>query len=146
MTIPEAVRLVLQAGSLGSRGEVFVLDMGHLVKITDLAMNLIRLSGLVPERDVKIEFVGLRPGEKLEEELLTSQEAGMRLTRYPKIFVIEPEPQDWSFLPEALWQLEQAALDDDAAAVRAILDTMNIGYLGRQELIAASMPGRARVG
>lgn len=86
MTIPEAVMLVLQAGSIGKGGELFLLDMGNPVKILDLAKNMIRLAGLVPDRDIRIEFTGLRPGEKLYEELLIDGE-GVLDTAYDKIKV-----------------------------------------------------------
>jgi FlaA1/EpsC-like NDP-sugar epimerase len=75
MTIPEAAQLILQAGSIGGQGEIFVLDMGSPVRIMDLAHDLIRLSGLVPNRDIPIRIIGRRPGEKLQEELLTESEA-----------------------------------------------------------------------
>lgn len=84
MTIPEAVLLVMQAGSMGAGGEVFVLDMGKPVKILDLAKDLIRLHSLEPGRDIEIEFTGLRPGEKMFEELLNTDE-GMVETRHPEI-------------------------------------------------------------
>ena len=84
MTIPEASQLVIEAGSLGEGGEVFVLEMGKPVKITDLAKNMIKLSGHVPEKDIKIEFTGLRPGEKLYEELMTAEE-GTEVTTHAKI-------------------------------------------------------------
>jgi len=86
MTIPEAVMLVLQAGSIGRGGELFLLDMGEPVKIADLAKNMIRLAGLVPDRDIKIEYIGLRQGEKLYEELLIEGE-GVLDTAYNKIKV-----------------------------------------------------------
>lgn len=86
MTIPEAVMLVLQAGAIGKGGELFLLDMGRPVKIADLARNMIRLSGFVPDKDIKIEYIGLRPGEKLYEELLIDGE-GVIDTAYEKIKV-----------------------------------------------------------
>lgn len=84
MTIPEACQLVLEAGFMGNGGEIFVFDMGEPVKIVDLAKNMILLSGLVPEKDIKIIFTGLRPGEKLFEELLTAKETTIQ-THHPKI-------------------------------------------------------------
>jgi len=74
MTIPEAASLILQAGAMGKGGEIFVLDMGKPVKISELAENMIRLSGLEPSKDIQIEYVGLRPGEKMHEELFYSKE------------------------------------------------------------------------
>ncbi len=89
MTIPEAVELVLQAMTYAKGGEIFVLDMGEPVKIYDLAKSLIQLSGWVPNKDIKIEITGLRPGEKLYEEILMNEE-GLEKTRHDKIFVAEP--------------------------------------------------------
>jgi len=86
MTIPEAVQLVIQAGALGRGGEIFVLDMGEPVKIVDLAKDMIILSGLKPEGDIKVEFTGLRPGEKLYEELFSDRE-NFALTRHERIFI-----------------------------------------------------------
>jgi len=85
MTIPEASQLVLQAGALTNGGEIFVLDMGEPVKIIDMAKDLIELHGLIPDRDIKITFTGLRPGEKLYEELFTSEE-GLKSTKHKKIY------------------------------------------------------------
>jgi len=89
MTISEAVRLVLEAGAMAAGGEIFILDMGKQIKIVDLAENLIRMAGLTPDVDIKIEFVGLRPGEKLYEELLLDEE-GLIKTVHDKVFVIKP--------------------------------------------------------
>ena len=96
MTIPEASQLVLQAGAMGNGGEVFLLDMGEPVKIVDLAKNMIRLSGFEPDKDIRIEFTGLRPGEKLYEELLTAEE-GTNTTTHKKIFeaALEDVNQEW---------------------------------------------------
>ncbi|MFZ5989350.1 MAG: polysaccharide biosynthesis protein [Bacillota bacterium] len=89
MTIPEAVQLVIQAGAMAKGGEIFVLDMGEPVKICDLARNLIKLSGFEPDVDIKIEYTGLRPGEKLYEELLLNEE-GLESTKCNKIFIAKP--------------------------------------------------------
>lgn len=89
MTIPEASQLVIQAGAMASGGEIFILDMGKPVKIVDLAKDLIRLSGLEPDKDIKIVFTGTRPGEKLFEELLTSEE-GTTATKHKRIFTARP--------------------------------------------------------
>ena len=86
MTIPESVQLLIQAGAMGSGGEIFILDMGEPIKILDLAQDLIRLSGLEVDQDIKIEFTGLEPGEKLYEELLTPKE-GVTATKHQRIFV-----------------------------------------------------------
>lgn len=103
MTIPEACQLVLQAGSMGEGGEVFVLDMGDPVKILDLAKDMIRLSGLIPEKDIKIEITGIRPGEKLYEELHHDY-SKLKRTKHPLIFHtdIEHEPLGESLVFQAL--------------------------------------------
>jgi FlaA1/EpsC-like NDP-sugar epimerase len=94
MTIPEACQLVLEAGFIGKGGEIFVFDMGKPVKILDLAINMIRLSGLEPDKDIKIEFIGLRPGEKLYEELLSNTEEVLP-THHEKIKIAKVERRDF---------------------------------------------------
>jgi len=108
MTIPEASQLVLQAAAMGRGGEIFVLDMGEPVKIVDLARDLITLSGLVPERDIEIRFVGLRPGEKLFEELSTKEESAEK-TRHPKIFIGKLKSRPWEELVPEVAALQRAA-------------------------------------
>lgn len=112
MSIPEAVQLVLQAGSMAKGGEIFILDMGEPVKIADLAKDLIRLSGLVPEVDIKIEYVGLRPGEKLYEELLLDDE-GVMNTPNEKIFVGCPSSLDFQEILSNIHILERAIKHSD---------------------------------
>lgn len=104
MTIPEAAQLVLQAGAFATGGEIFILDMGEPVEIYQLAKDLIRLSGFEPEKDIEIKFTGLRPGEKLYEEMLMSEE-GMRMTTHNKIYIAEPVHYDMSQLKQKLEKL-----------------------------------------
>ena len=106
MTIPEAVSLVVQAGAIGGRGQVYVLDMGEPVKILDLARNMIRLSGKQPETEIAIAFVGVRPGEKLHEELWTAGET-VGPTSHPKILRAARSPIDVEWLEDRLAELEQ---------------------------------------
>ena len=107
MTIPEAARLVIQAGSMAKGGEIFVLDMGKPVKILDLAMDMIRISGYTPGVDMKIEFTGLRPGEKLYEELLQDEE-GTSETSHDGIFVGSPSNITWEDIVRILDDLRDA--------------------------------------
>ncbi|NME83275.1 nucleoside-diphosphate sugar epimerase/dehydratase [Clostridium sp. SM-530-WT-3G] len=117
MLIPEAAQLVLQAGAFAKGGEVFVLDMGKPVKIYDLACDLIRLSGLEPGKDIKIVFTGLRPGEKLYEELLMSEE-GLQDTVHEKIHVGKPTFESMDTLEEKLEQLKILLQMDDISEIK----------------------------
>lgn len=137
MTIPEAAQLIIQAGALGQRGEIFLLDMGEPVRVFDLAADMIRLSGLVPGEDVEIEFTGLRPGEKLKEQLLIAEE-GAQMTRYEKIFVAPPLQYDFARLDDWVAQLLTAAEAGAGAAIYEIFAAMGIGFCpGREQLPAA---------
>jgi FlaA1/EpsC-like NDP-sugar epimerase len=123
MTIPEAVSLVVQAGSIGGAGDVFVLDMGEPVKILDLARNMIRLSGLRPDEDIQIDFIGTRPGETLYEKLWTDDES-VSPTAHPKIMRLSRPPIDADWLAEQLLQLEQLADEGDTLEVVAKLGSI----------------------
>lgn len=131
MTIPEASQLVLQAGALNQNGSVFVLDMGSPVRILDMAKDLIKLSGLTPDKDIKIKFTGIRPGEKLYEELLTSEE-GTEVTNYEKIMVARKNGMSEDF-SEKLDQLFESARQGDPDCIRSMIRTLVPSYIGLEK-------------
>ena len=132
MTIPEAVQLLIQAGTMGNGGEILMLDMGEPIKILDLAEDLIRLSGLEVDRDIKIAFTGLEPGEKLYEELLTPKE-GVTATKHQRIFVAQLEEIEERQLLSQIEELSQLADALDAEGIVAKF----------QELVPTYQPNRA---
>jgi FlaA1/EpsC-like NDP-sugar epimerase len=151
MTIPEAVSLVVQAGAIGGRGQVFVLDMGEAVKIVDLACNMIRLSGKEPRLpgedvkgpgDIAIQIVGSRPGEKIHEELWSETEA-VAETDYPKILRLSRPPVDAAWLAQQLEELELLADDGDTLEVVAKLGA--IVRTPQHEALPAPPPDREAV-
>ena len=127
MTIPEAVSLVLQAGYYAKGGEIFVLDMGEPVKIDTLARNLIKLSGFKPGVDIKIEYTGLRPGEKLYEEKLMAEE-GLKTTPNKLIHIGLPIPFDVDEFVQQIEVLEQMAYDNDEENIRGYVQEMVSTY------------------
>ncbi len=120
MTIPEAAQLILQAGVMGKGGEIFVLDMGKQVKILDLAKDLIILSGLEPNKDIKIEFIGLRPGEKLYEELIGDGE-GYKPTYHKKIMIVQNESAYLEHIEDIINELKIAADEQNGKKIKMIL-------------------------
>ncbi|TVT72807.1 MAG: polysaccharide biosynthesis protein [Pseudomonas sp.] len=139
MTIPEAAQLVIQAGSMGQGGDVFVLDMGQPVKIAELAEKLIHLSGLnvrsekCPHGDIAIEYTGLRPGEKLYEELLIGD--NVSATEHPMIMRANEEHLDWDVLKDRLAKLLKAVDNDDYPQVRQLLREVVSGYVPEGEIV-----------
>jgi len=131
MTIPEASQLVLQAAAMGQGGEIFVLDMGEPVKIVDLARELITLSGFRPGEDIEIEFTGLRPGEKLFEELSIEGE-NMAATRHPKIAVWRNIPKDRETLRVGIERLLKVAHSQDRSQIVRILKELVPNFIGQQ--------------
>lgn len=128
MTIPEAVQLVLQAGAMAKGGEIFILDMGEPVKIVDLANNLIRLSGFEPGVDIKIEYSGLRPGEKLYEELLMSEE-GLTKTANSKIFIGKPVEFDTKKVMHNLEMLKKIVDNEDVELIDSVMRAFVTTYI-----------------
>ena len=137
MTVTEAARLIMQAGAMAERGELFVLDMGKPVRIYDLAVNMIKLSGLRPGKDIEIKETGLRPGEKLYEELLIKTE-GLAKTENDMIFIERDEPPSRAEMAEKLALLRAAAEKDEreigGGAVRAALKSVVPTFREPEEL------------
>jgi FlaA1/EpsC-like NDP-sugar epimerase len=132
MSIPEAVQLVLQAGAMAKGGDVFVLDMGEPIKIIDLAYKMIHLSGMIPvdkdnpEGDIKIKFTGLRPGEKLYEELLIGN--NVKESSHPRIMQAKEEELAWNDIESALKLFEKAHHEKNEKLVVELLDKYVDGY------------------
>ena len=139
MTIPEAAQLVLQAGAMGQGGEVFVLDMGQPVRIVELARRMVELSGHAvrdeanPEGDIEIRITGLRPGEKLYEELLIGDDPSP--TAHPRIMKAREGFRAWSELRPWLSRLERATQSNDVQEVREVLQQLVSGYQPADEIV-----------
>ena len=138
MTIPEASQLVIQAGAMGMGGDVFVLDMGEPIRIVDLAKRMIHLSGLEikdaehPDGDIEISFTGLRPGEKLYEELLIGDNVSK--TDHARIMRAQEHVIPWAELEKMLATLEQATKDDDFERIREVLADAVTGFVPQCEI------------
>lgn len=120
MTVPEACKLILQAGAMGEGGEIFILDMGTPIKIVDMARDLIRRSGFKPDVDIEIKFIGLRPGEKLHEELITEGEGVVR-TPHEKLFVLKGATCELNWLYQKMEELVKLAYHQDAEGIKSKL-------------------------
>ncbi len=138
MTIPEAVQLVIQAGAMAKGGEIFLLDMGKQVKIDDLARDLIRLSGYEPDKDIEIVYTGIRPGEKLYEELFTDVE-GLVSTKHERIFISNKKlDNNYLDISKSINLLVKNALMDRTEVLKMIIDLVP-EYQGKYQVIAKDM-------
>ena len=133
MTIPEACRLVLEAGCMGKGGEVFIFDMGKSVKIIELAKKMIRLAGLIPNQDIKIEFSGLRPGEKLYEELLNDHENTLP-THNQKIMIARVREYVFSDIESQIYKLISSAKQNDDRGVVCAMKNLVKEYLSNNSI------------
>jgi FlaA1/EpsC-like NDP-sugar epimerase len=132
MTIPEACQLIIQAGAMGSGGEIFLLDMGTPIKIVDMARDLIRLSGFVPDEDIRIEYIGLRPGEKLFEELITEGE-GIVPTSHEKILVLKSLDCNINVLNGNIVELTGLSEEQDHGRIKRMLKKIVPEYMPAEE-------------
>jgi FlaA1/EpsC-like NDP-sugar epimerase len=146
MTIREAVQLVLQASTMGKGSEIFVLDMGDPVRILDLATNMIRLSGLRPDEDIEIRFIGLRPGEKLDEELITACE-NVAPTYHEKVKIFRGPRPSFVFVETWIRDLENLIMNRDEHAIVAHLKKLVPEYqAAAANGLRQSIPAHAAVG
>ena len=136
MTIPEAVQLVIQAGAIGGRGQVYVLDMGEPVRIVELAETMIELSGKEPGRDIRIEFIGARPGEKLHEELSSADET-VTPSSHKAILLVTRPPIDAAWLESELEELEQLV---DAGDTLELVGRLNAVMAAPRRIVPAPVP------
>jgi FlaA1/EpsC-like NDP-sugar epimerase len=143
MTIPEACQLILQAAVLGEGGEIFVLDMGEPIKIQYLAEQMIRLANKVPDRDIAIVYSGLRPGEKLFEELFHAQE-NYQVTKHAKIFLAQPRSMSWDLLNAQLRNAAQGVREYDEDVLRKCMTSLLPEYAIREESAAVVSINQSR--
>jgi FlaA1/EpsC-like NDP-sugar epimerase len=142
MTIPEAVQLIIRAGALGRGGEVFVLEMGDPVSILDLAVNMIKLSGRDPERDISIEIIGPRPGEKLQEELFNERESPTP-TAVERILKADRPPLDPEWVEEVFDQVERLVAErDEAFLAQRISELVRQPGQAVEELLEPVLPAQ----
>ena len=136
MTIPEACNLVLEAGSMGQGGEIFVFDMGESVKIYDLAKKMVKLSGLQLGKDIEIKEVGLRPGEKLYEELLAIRE-NTKNTHHPKILIAEVDSHSYKSVMHSFEDLQEAMQGTDNLALVGCLKKIVPEFISNNSIFAS---------
>jgi FlaA1/EpsC-like NDP-sugar epimerase len=134
MTIPEACQLVLEAGFMGNGGEIFIFDMGNPIKILDIATQLIHLSGLEPYEDIEIKFIGLRPGEKLYEELISHDETQLP-THHPKITIARVMETDYKWMLSKINNILDTIYDKSELEVIEAMQEIVPGYKSKLEMI-----------
>ena len=134
MTIPEACQLVLEAGFMGIGGQIFVFDMGKPVRVLDVAVNLIRLSGLEPYKDIKIKYIGLRPGEKLYEELFSSDEP-LLPTYHPKISIAQTSDNNLELISSRIDKISDLLYELSGEQLIKEMKKIVPGYKSKLELL-----------